>query len=153
VGDLFPRCRRRSCAARDRGAEHGGAEARADLRQHRRDTLRAWQAFHTTERAAPLLSRQFVDAQFDFRSKFLQGQPQQRERWKPATKQEALAKLETFTVRIGHPDEWRDYSALDVRPDDLFGNAMRARQFDWNATGQRLGKPVERGEWGMTRRR
>jgi len=166
------------------------------------DTLRAWQAFHTTERAAPMLSRQFVDAQFDFRNKFLQGQPQQRERWKrgvgfaegamgeaigrdyvelyytpeakrqmaelvanlrtamrtrlqnltwmtPATKQEALAKLETFTVRIGHPDEWRDYSSLEVRPDDLVGNALRARQFDWNRDRQRIGQRVERGEWGM----
>jgi putative endopeptidase len=51
----------------------------------------------------------------------------------PDTKREALAKLETFTVRIGHPDEWRDYSALQVRPDDLLGNALRARQFDWES--------------------
>jgi putative endopeptidase len=166
------------------------------------DTLKAWHAFHTTDRAAPLLSQPYVDAQFDFRSRFLQGQPQQRERWKravvfaegamgeaigrdyvklyytpeaqrqmadlvsnlrtamrsrlqnlswmsPETKKEALAKLETFTVRIGHPDEWRDYSSLEVRPNDLFGNALRARQFDWNRDRQRIGQPVERGEWGM----
>ncbi|HYI43360.1 MAG TPA: M13 family metallopeptidase N-terminal domain-containing protein, partial [Sphingomicrobium sp.] len=47
-------------------------------------TLRAWYAFHTADRSAPLLSRAFVDAQFDFRSRFLQGQPQQRDRWKRA---------------------------------------------------------------------
>jgi putative endopeptidase len=44
------------------------------------DTLKAWQAFHSTDNAAPLLSRAFVDAHFDFRSRFLQGQPEQRER-------------------------------------------------------------------------
>ncbi|MCP2970401.1 hypothetical protein NK907_24260, partial [Salmonella enterica subsp. enterica serovar Typhimurium] len=44
--------------------------------------LKAWLAFHTTDDAAPLLSRRFVDAEFEFRSKFLNGQPQQRERWK-----------------------------------------------------------------------
>ncbi|GHA72652.1 M13 family metallopeptidase [Cognatilysobacter bugurensis] len=51
--------------------------ANADL-----DTLKAWQAFHTTDQAAPLLSKAFSDAEFEFRSKFLSGQPEQRERWK-----------------------------------------------------------------------
>ncbi len=171
--------------------------AEADL-----GTLRAWQAFHTTDRAAQMLAKPFVDAQFAFRSKFLQGQPEQRERWKratgfaenamgeaigrdyvelyytpeaqrqmaelvgnlrtamrgrlqklswmsPETKREALAKLETFTVRIGHPDEWRDYSTLDVRAGDLFGNALRANAFDWDRDRKRIGSKVERGEWGM----
>src|SRR5690606_19930160 len=48
------------------------------------DTLKAWQAFHTTDNAAPLLSSEFVEAEFDFRSKFLSGQPEQRPRWKRA---------------------------------------------------------------------
>lgn len=48
------------------------------------DTLKAWQAFHTTDNAAPLLSREFADAQFEFRSRFLSGQPEQRARWKRA---------------------------------------------------------------------
>src|SRR5690606_12996825 len=48
------------------------------------DTLKAWQAFHATDQAAPLLSKAFVDAHFDFRSKFLSGQPEQKERWKRA---------------------------------------------------------------------
>lgn len=45
-------------------------------------TLQAWQAFHTIDNAAPLLSRAFVDAHYEFRAKFLSGQPEQRERWK-----------------------------------------------------------------------
>src|SRR5690606_3671224 len=48
------------------------------------DTLKAWQAFHTTDSAAPLLSSDFVNAEFEFRSRFLSGQPEQRERWKRA---------------------------------------------------------------------
>ncbi|MGV3533977.1 MAG: peptidase M13, partial [Chthoniobacteraceae bacterium] len=48
------------------------------------EALKAWQAFHTADKAAGLLSKRFVDAQFEFRSKFLQGQPKQRERWKRA---------------------------------------------------------------------
>ena len=51
--------------------------ASADL-----ETLKAWQAFHTVDEAAPLLSKRFVDANYEFRQKFLQGQPEQRERWK-----------------------------------------------------------------------
>src|SRR5690606_18566709 len=49
-----------------------------------------------------------------------------------------------------HPDEWRDYSGLDVREGDLFGNAMRARLFEWEYRRARLGKQVDKAEWGMT---
>ncbi|WP_395673225.1 M13 family metallopeptidase [Phenylobacterium sp.] len=68
----------------------------------------------------------------------------------PATKAKALEKLSKFTVKIGYPDTWRDYSALDLRPDDLFGNVKRASGFEWAYRANRLGKPVDRGEWGMT---
>jgi putative endopeptidase len=66
----------------------------------------------------------------------------------PETKVKAKAKLAAFTPRIGYPDEWHDYT-FDVRPDDLFGNAMRANQWghDWNIG--KLGKPVMRWEWGL----
>ena len=167
------------------------------------DTLKAWQAFHTTDRAASLLSSDFVDAQFEFREKFLSGTPEQRERWKRGvsfaestmgeaigrdyvglyfppdakakmddlvanvkaamgarldqlewmgddTKAEAHAKLENFGLKIGHPDEWRDYSELEVRNGDLFGNAERSRRFEWDYRRARIGQPVDKAEWAMT---
>ena len=172
--------------------------AEADLR-----TLKAWQAFHIADEMAPLLSRRFVDANFEFRSKFLNGQPEQRERWKrgvtfvenamgeaigrdyvrlyfppdakakmdalvanlrtamgariqrlewmgPATKEEALRKLEGFDVKIGYPEKWRDYSGLAVVPGDLAGNAERAARFEWDYRRNRIDQPVDKAEWGMT---
>jgi putative endopeptidase len=167
------------------------------------DTLKAWEAFRTADDIAPLLSKRFVDAHFEFRSHFLNGQPEQRERWKrgvgfveaamgeaigrdyvalyfppsskakmdqlvanlrtalggrirnlawmgPATKQEALAKLSHFTVKIGYPSKWRNYSALQVVPGDLVGNAERAARFEWDYRRNRMGNPVDKAEWGMT---
>jgi putative endopeptidase len=167
------------------------------------ETLRAWQAFHTTDQAAPRLSRRFSDAQWEFRSRDLQGQPAQRARDKRAisfaegalgeavgrqyvaeyfpaeskaqmeelvanlrralsqrietydwmsaeTKAAAQEKLAKFTVKIGYPDEWRDYSALEIRPDDLFGNAERSGRFRWEYQLNRLNDPVDKAEWGMT---
>ncbi|RMH90793.1 M13 family peptidase [Lysobacter pythonis] len=167
------------------------------------DTLKAWAAFQTADEAAPLLSKPFVDAHFEFRSKFMSGQPEQRERWKrgvaladeamgeaigrdyvklyfPAesktrmdelvanvkaamgarlaqlewmgaeTKREAAAKLANFGLKIGYPGKWRDYSALDIRNGDVFGNALRSRAFEWNYRRGRLGQKVDKAEWGMT---
>jgi putative endopeptidase len=68
----------------------------------------------------------------------------------PATKAEAQAKLANFTVKIAYPDKWRDYSSLEVRPDDLLGNVRRATAFEYADMIGRLGKPVDRTEWGMT---
>lgn len=167
------------------------------------DTLKAWQAFRTADDIAPLLSKRFVDANFDFRSKFLNGEPQQRDRWKrgigvteralgeaigrdyvalyfppasktkmdelvgnlrialrgridglpwmgAATKQEAQAKLANFSVKVGYPDKWRDYSALQITPGDLIGNVERAGRFEWDYRRNRMGGPVDKAEWGMT---
>ena len=167
------------------------------------ETLKAWQAFHVVDDAAPLLSKRFVDANFEFRQKFLNGQPEQRDRWKrgiavaegamgeaigrdyvklyyppeskakmdklvadlrvamrkrieglqwmsPATKVQALDKLQNFGLKIGHPDEWRDYSGLAVRNGDLFGNVERAAKFEWDFRRNRLGQKVDEAEWGMT---
>lgn len=167
------------------------------------ETLKAWQAFHTADEAAPLLSKRFVDANFEFRQKFLQGQPEQRERWKrgvavaenamgeaigrdyvklyyppeskakmdklvadlrvamrkriqglqwmsPATKVQALDKLQSFGLKIGHPEKWLDYSALQIRNGDLFGNVERASKFEWDYRRNRLGQRVDEAEWGMT---
>ena len=165
-------------------------------------TLQAWQAFHTTDQAAPYLSKRFVDANFQFRAKTLSGQPEQRVRWKrgvslvsgnlgeavgklyveayfpaeskakmeklvadlrvalkariekldwmsPETKARAQAKLASFTVKIGYPNKWRDYSALTIKPDDLYGNVQRSNAFEWAFNVDKLGKPVDRDEWGM----
>jgi putative endopeptidase len=167
------------------------------------DTLKAWMAFHLADNAAPYLSRTFDEANFEFRSKTLSGQPQQQPRWKrgvnlvdtqvgealgklyvdayfppeskakmealvadiktamggriekltwmgPATKARALEKLSKFTVKIGYPDKWRDYSALQLRDDDLYGNVKRAVAFDWDYRARRINQPVDRAEWGMT---
>src|SRR5690606_4940342 len=167
------------------------------------DTLKAWQAFHVADQAAPMLSKAFVDAHFEFRSRFLSGQPEQRERWKRAvahaegamgeaigrdyvalyfpadakakmdalvanvkaamgarleqldwmggeTKAEARAKRAGFGLKIGHPDTWRDYSGLEVVDGDVVGNALRAARFEWDDRRARIGKPVDKGEWGMT---
>jgi putative endopeptidase len=166
------------------------------------DTLKAWEAFRTTDSIAPLLSKKFVDAEFEFRSKFLNGQPEQRDRWKraiafsenamgeaigrdyvkryfppqakakadqlvanlrtalgerirnlpwmgPETKKQALEKLSHFTVKIGYPSKWRDYSVLRLERGDLVGDAARVRRFEWNYRRNRINNPVDRQEWGM----
>ena len=68
----------------------------------------------------------------------------------PTTKQAAQAKLAKFTPKIGYPDTWRDYSALTIAKDDLVGNVVRATQFEYERNINKLGKPIDRGEWGMT---
>jgi predicted metalloendopeptidase len=68
----------------------------------------------------------------------------------PATKKEAQAKLAKFTPKIGYPNKWKDYSALVVSRDDLVGNVMRARVWAADYEINKLGKPIDRDEWGMT---
>jgi putative endopeptidase len=68
----------------------------------------------------------------------------------PETKAKARAKLAAFTPKIGYPDKWRDYSALQIAPGDLVGNAFRARAFEYNRQLAKIGKPVDRSEWFMT---
>jgi putative endopeptidase len=167
------------------------------------DTLKAWEAFHVADDAAPLLSKRFVDTHWEFRSKFLNGAEEQRPRWKravaaaelamgeaigrayvatyfppaskaqmeglvadllsamkarigqlqwmgPETKAKALEKLAHFGVKIGYPVKWRDYSTLQVKDGDLVGNALRAARFEWDYDRNRIGKPVDETEWGMT---
>ncbi len=66
------------------------------------------------------------------------------------TKEEALKKLAAFTVKIGYPDKWRDYSALEVDRGPFVLNAMRAAKFETDRELKKIGKPVDRNEWGMT---
>lgn len=63
------------------------------------------------------------------------------------TKQVAIEKLHTFRPKIGYPDKWKDYSALDIEPDDAFGNAVRTREFGWADDLSRLGTPTDKDEW------
>jgi putative endopeptidase len=167
------------------------------------ETLKAWQAFHLVDGAAPMLSKRFVDAQFEFRGKTLSGQPEQKPRWKRAvgfvngtlgesvgrvyvaryfppeskakmlslvadvraalkvrienlpwmsaeTKEKALDKLSKFTVKIGYPEQWQDYSALEIKDGDLYGNATRAGAYEWRREVARINEPVDKKEWGMT---
>ena len=179
-------------------------------------TLRAWQAFHIGDNAAPYLSTPFVQAHFDLHYKTLSGQLEQRVRWQralaavagsdaatgdnfgtfgtlgygvgqlytaryfppeskakievlvtnvkaafrtrlerldwmgPATKREALRKLDTYTIKVGYPDHPRDYSAVEARRDDLVGNVRRAAAGDWAFYTGRLSGPVDRSDWVMT---
>jgi len=166
------------------------------------DTLKAWQAFHLADAAAPYLSKRFVDASFNFHGKIMSGVAEQPERWKravatvngamgqaigriyvaryfsaeakaqiddlvgqlrvalrgrieglawmsPETKHKALEKLARLDVKIAYPDKWRDYSALEVRSDDLVADMQAARKFAWLRQVTRLNLPVDRDEWYM----
>ncbi|HEX8271285.1 MAG TPA: M13-type metalloendopeptidase [Longimicrobiaceae bacterium] len=68
----------------------------------------------------------------------------------PETRARAQDKLAKFNVKIAYPDRWPDYSALEVRRGDLVGNVMRAAGFAHNRAVGRLGRPIDRAEWGMT---
>jgi len=162
-----------------------------------------WLKWHVLKQAAPILSKPFAAADFEFSERILTGAQEIRPRWKrgvevvekaigeavgkiyvaqhfpaaakarmkelvgnlieayreditslewmsPETRKRALDKLGKFTPKIGYPDEWRDYSKLDIRRDDLAGNVRRAAAFEVDRRLSRLGKPVDRKEWGMT---
>jgi putative endopeptidase len=166
-------------------------------------TWRSYLTYHFLASTADTLPKAFDDERFDFYGRTLNGQPQQRDRWKLAigamdgslgeamgqlyvakyfppdskakmlalvenlraayaervkhlpwmsesTKKAALEKLATFRPKIGYPDKWRDYSALEVHAGDAYGNSIRAAVWDWNRDVERLGKPTDRDEWGMT---
>ena len=68
----------------------------------------------------------------------------------PATKKRAFEKLHAITNKIGYPDKWRDYSALKIVRGDALGNSLRSNEFEVNRQLQKIGKPVDRLEWGMT---
>jgi putative endopeptidase len=166
------------------------------------DTLKAWAAYHLALSAAPVLSKPFVDAHYEFLEKTLQGQPQNKPRWKravtatnlamgeaigqayvaayfppdsrakmdalthdlrdafherlahntwmtPPTKQKALEKLATFDFQVGYPKHWRDYSGLELKDGDLYGNVERATAFEWAFWVSHLGQPTDRDLWEM----
>ena len=167
------------------------------------DTWKAYATYHLIAGFSGLLPKPLEDEAFDFYGRTLNGQPQQRDRWKravdglddalgeavgevyvrgafspdakakmfalvenmrraygqridglawmtPATKAVAREKLAAFVVKIGYPDTWRDYTALEIRPDDPIGNDKRAGLFEWHRRVARINGPTERGEWNMT---
>jgi len=68
----------------------------------------------------------------------------------PKTRKEAQAKLAKFTPKVGYPNKWKDYSKLVVKRDDLVGNVMRSKVVEAERELNKLGKPIDRDEWGMT---
>ncbi|PLX01775.1 MAG: peptidase M13 [Marinilabiliales bacterium] len=66
------------------------------------------------------------------------------------TKAKAQEKLAAITVKVGYPDKWRDYSKLEVTPDNYYLNVSNAREFEFNRNINKIGKPVDKTEWGMT---
>ena len=65
------------------------------------------------------------------------------------TKVKAIEKLDKFTAKVGYPDKWRDYSALEISPDDLMGNILRVAKFERDYELAKIGVPVDRTEWHM----
>jgi putative endopeptidase len=68
----------------------------------------------------------------------------------PETKQQALAKLAGIRNKIGYPDKWRDYSSVNIVRDDFAGDVERAHQFESRRDINKIGKPVDHGEWGIS---
>jgi putative endopeptidase len=165
-----------------------------------------WRSYleaHYLDTFAAVLPQQFDAEAFDFYGRKLNGQQEQRERWKRAvtavdselgeavgqlyvkeyfpprakaqalelvenlrkayaahfatvpwmtatTRKVALEKLATFRPKIGYPDKWRDYSALQISPHDALGNRVRAEVFEWQRELKRIDQPTDRDEWQMT---
>jgi putative endopeptidase len=69
---------------------------------------------------------------------------------RPQTKQQAHIKLAAVIDKIGYPDHWRDYSSLEITPDNHLANVQRAAAFEMHRQIQEIGKPLDRSEWQMT---
>jgi endothelin-converting enzyme/putative endopeptidase len=78
------------------------------------------------------------------------GRVQQLSWMSDTTKKQAVDKLHNIRNKVGYPDKWRDYSSIALKPDDFFGNSTRATQFEAHRQLNKVGKPVDRGEWGMS---
>ena len=167
------------------------------------DTLHAYLRFHLLSTFANKLPKQIADENFDFYGRKLEGQPEQRPRWKicsgtvdgslgealgqvyveqyftgnskektlqmvhdieaamdsdintldwmsPATRVRAKEKLHAVADKIGYPDHWRDYSKLTISPTEALANDERATAFENDRQLDKIGKPVDKLEWGMT---
>jgi endothelin-converting enzyme/putative endopeptidase len=166
----------------------------------------AWKAYlrwHALHAAADSLSQPFVQENFDFYGRFLEGASELKPRWKrcvestdallgealgkkyveryfpaaakarmqelvknlllamhdvidslkwmgPETKKRALEKLATFNPKIGYPDKWKDYSRVPIRRDAFWDDVVAGQRFAVEDDRSTVGKPVDRGRWGMT---
>lgn len=169
-------------------------------------SLNDWKIYlkwHLVNDAAGALSSPFVNEEFDFNGKFMNGAKEMQPRWKrilrsvngamgellgqiyvkevfppeakeraekivrtllasmgesiknnqwmsDATKEQALHKLSTFGVKIGYPDKWKDYSALEIARDGYYKNLERASIWARKDNLAKIGKPVDKTEWGMS---
>ena len=66
------------------------------------------------------------------------------------TKVKAQEKLATITVKVGYPDKWKDYSKLEIIADNYYKNVSNAKEFEFQLNLDKIGKPVDKAEWGMT---
>jgi putative endopeptidase len=166
-------------------------------------TLKEYLKWNIIRSASPYLSDPFVEANFDFYGKLLNGIKEMQPRWKrvlettnrsigmelgklfvkkyfppyakkralelvhnlmaslktrienlewmsPETKKEAVKKLAAFTVKIGYPDKWKSYKGLEINRDSYFGNVLSSSIFNTKKDIAKIGKPVDKTEWGMT---
>ena len=167
------------------------------------DDWRVYLRWHLINAAAATLSSKFVEENFNFNSKYMQGTTEMLPRWKRCvastdralgealgqlyvaktftpeakararamvanliealhsdlttlswmsdeTRKLAIAKLDAFTKKIGFPDKWRDYEALQIDRGAYYNNYLSANEFDVKRSLGKIGKPVDRTEWGMT---
>ncbi|MBC7928807.1 MAG: M13 family metallopeptidase [Bryobacteraceae bacterium] len=175
----------------------------SQLKETAIEDLKTYLTWHVVHSGAPVLPKAFVDENFNFYSRALTGQKEQRPRWKrcvqyvdadlgealgqkyveltfgsqgkermlamvqalekalaqdiqqlewmtPETKKKALEKLHAITNKIGFPEQWRDYSPLDVKAGDALGNSFRANMFEFRRQMAKIGKPVDKKEWFMS---
>ena len=173
------------------------------LKSNSLDDLKDYLRWHLVHAKARFLSAAFVQADFEFFSKYLRGVTAMQPRWKrcvqlvdhnlgealgqvfvektftpetkaralamtkeieaamkseieglpwmsAATKKQALTKLRGVVDKIGYPDKWRDYSPVEIRPDDFVGDIDRAVAFESHRQLRKIGKPVDRTEWGLS---
>jgi endothelin-converting enzyme/putative endopeptidase len=175
-------------------------------RQIQEDPLADWKVYlkwHLLNSTASSLSAAFVEEDFAFNGKYLNGTTEMKPRWKRCvestdqylgealgqkyvekyfppeakarmqemvrnllaamrddilsrpwmsddTKEKAMAKIATFNPKIGYPDKWKDYRHVEVRREAFFENVIAGRKFVEQDDRSTIGKPVDRGRWGMT---
>ena len=102
---------------------------------------------HDARNAADAIERQAADAERGVQQVQLS---LTRQRALRTELEDAKAKLAKFTPKIGYPSKWRDYAKLEIKSGDAFGNALRATEFEFQRSLDKIGKPIDRTEWGMT---
>ena len=167
------------------------------------DTWKSYLRWRVLNGAANLLPKAFVEENFNFSGRYLNGQKELQPRWRRCvqmtdfllgealgqpyvdetfgpegkarmlkmvdalekslaadihdlpwmtaeTKKQALVKLNAITNKIGYPDKWKDYSSVKIKRDDLIGNFRNLRSFEVHRTYGKIGKPLNKKEWGMS---